>query len=152
MDLGEKLKKLAEKAAEQKVDWEASKSEWISNVHNLYNDIEEWLAPWKEKSYIATTRTLVPKSEEPLGVYEIERMEITAGDETIVLEPFGTVIIGGHGRIDIYRRGFKVDAQMLILMEAPEGNLRWELWKDKFSRARLPFNKDTLEQLMDEWL
>jgi len=152
MALKEKLKKLAEKAAEQKVDWEASKSGWISSVHDLYDDIESWLAPWKEQSYIATTRTLVPKSEEPLGDYEIEKMEITAGDETIVLEPFRTIIIGGHGRIDIYRRGFKFDAQMLILMKDSGGKSRWELWKDRFAGPKLPFNKDTLEQLMDEWL
>lgn len=152
MDLGEKLKKLAEKDAEQKVDWEATKSEWIEAVHRLYDDVEAWLAPWKDKGYLTTPRTFVPKSEEPLGGYEIQKMEITAGDETIVLEPFRRIIIGGQGRIDIYRRGFKFDAQMLLRLEDSEGNLRWELWKDKFAGVRLPFNKDTLEQLMDEWL
>jgi len=152
MGLEEKLKRLAEKAAEEKVDWESCKSEWIARVSALYDDVEAWLAHWKEKGYLATTRTLTLKSEEPLGDYEIETLEITAGDETVVLEPFRRLVIGALGRVDVYLRGFKSDAQMLLSLEDVEGRLRWELWRSKFSGPRLPFNKDTFERLLEEWL
>ncbi|MGO9569832.1 MAG: hypothetical protein ACLP5H_20050 [Desulfomonilaceae bacterium] len=150
--LEEKLKRLAEKAAEEKVDWEACKSEWIARVGKLYDEVEEWLMPWKEKGYITLARTLTPKSEEPLGDYEIGTLEITAGDETIVFEPFRRLVIGALGRIDVYLRGFKSDAQMLLSLEDAEGRLRWELWRSKYSGPGLPFNKETLEKLLEEWL
>jgi hypothetical protein len=30
--------------------------------------------------------------------------------------------------------------------------LHWEIWKSKKQKERIPFNKDTFEKLMDEWL
>ena len=52
MSLGEKLKSLAERAAKDEVDWAARKSEWISAVGALYDDIELWLKPWRDDGYL----------------------------------------------------------------------------------------------------
>ena len=152
MSLQEKLKILAEKTAEEKVDWASRKSEWISAVGRLYDDIERWLEPWREQGYLTVTRSPIPKSEEPLGDYEIDTLEITAGDETVVFEPFGRNVIGALGRIDVYLRGFKSDAQLLVRLVNVEGEVRWELWKSKFSGPRTPFDKKCLETLLDELL
>lgn len=152
MTLEEKLKRLAEKAAEDKVDWEARKSEWISYVNQLYSEIESWLALWIERGYLTVTRTPTPKWEDPLGDYMIDTLEITAGDQTVVLEPFGRNVLGALGRIDIYLRGFKSDAQMLLLLPALDGTQRWELWKSRYSGSRHPFDKERLERLLNEWL
>jgi len=152
MSLQEKLKSLAERGAEEKVDWALRKSEWISAVGRLYDDIELWLEPWREQGYLTVTRSPIPKSEEPLGDYEIDALEITAGDETVVFEPFGRIVIGAIGRIDVYRRGFKSDAQMLVRLANVEDEVRWELWKSKFSGRGTLFDKDCLERLLDELL
>lgn len=152
MSLQEKLKSLAEKAAKEKVDWAGRRSEWISAVGRLYDDIELWLKPWREQGYLTITRSPIPKSEEPLGDYEIDTLEITAGDETVVFEPFGGNVIGALGRIDVYLRGFKSDAQLLVRLANVKEEVRWELWKSKFSGPRIPFDKICLERLLDELL
>jgi len=152
MSLEEKLKKLAEKK-DAKAEWEAAKSKWIAVVKDLYEDIESWVQPWKDKGYLSVNRTLKSKSEEPVGDYEIDALEITVGDEAIVLEPFGMNVIGAIGRIDVYLRGFKSDAKLLLRLVNIEGEERWELWDGKFSgAARYPFDKIRLERLMDQWL
>lgn len=150
MSLQEKLKSLAERTEMEKVDWAGRKSEWISAVNRLYDDIELWLKPWRDQGYLKITRSPMPKWEEPLGDYEIDTLEITAGDETVVFEPFGRNVIGALGRIDVYLRGFKSDAQMLVRLANEEEEARWELWKTKFSGPKVPFDKDSLENLLDE--
>uniref|UniRef100_A0A7C4EX09 Uncharacterized protein n=1 Tax=Desulfomonile tiedjei TaxID=2358 RepID=A0A7C4EX09_9BACT len=152
MGLQEKLKTLAERAAEEKVVWSGRKSEWISAVGRLYDDIELWLKPWREQGYLTVARAPIPKSEEPLGDYDIDALEVCAGDETVVFEPFGRNVIGALGRIDVYRRGFKSDAQFLIRLANDEGEVRWELRKSKFSGPGIPFDKNCLERLLDELL
>lgn len=152
MSLQEKLKSLAEKTAEEKVDWARRRDEWISAVGSLYDDIELWLGPWREQGYLTVTRAPVPKREEPLGDYVIDTLEITAGDETVVFEPFGRNVIGALGRIDVYLRGFKSDAQLLVRLANLEDEVRWELWKSKFSGPRTLFDKNCLERLLDELL
>ncbi|MFA6223025.1 MAG: hypothetical protein WC647_11995 [Desulfomonilaceae bacterium] len=152
MSLEDKLKRLTERAAEEKVNGESLRSEWISAVGDLYDDVESWLKLWKEKGYLTVTRTPILKSEEPLGDYVIDTLEITAGDETVVFEPFGRNVIGALGRIDVYLRGFKSDAQLLLRLRNTEGLHRWELWKTKFSGPKFPFDKVCLEKLLDEWL
>jgi hypothetical protein len=150
MALEEKLKRLSEKASEDKALSERFRSEWIAAVNALYEEIEGWLQPWMDKGYLKTARTALPKYEEPLGDYEIDGLEITAGDETVVFEPYGMNVIRALGRIDVYLRGFKLDAQMLLLLEDTTGRRRWELWKDKYSGSKCPFEKACLERLLDE--
>ena len=107
----------------------------------------------ERKNLLKVTRSPIPISEEPLGVYEIDTLEITAGDETVVFEPFGRNVIGALGRIDVYLRGFKSDAQLLLRLANLEGEgYRWELWKSKFSGSRIPFDKGCLENLLNELL
>jgi hypothetical protein len=152
MSLEEKLKSLAEKAGKEEVDWAARRSEWISAVGGLYEDIELWLMPWIEQGYLTVTRSPLPKWEESLGDYEIDTLEITAYDETVVFEPFARNVIGALGRVDVYLRGFKSDAQLLFRLANVEDEVRWELWKSKFSGPRIQFDKGCLERLLDELL
>ncbi len=152
MGLEEKLKRLAERSVEEKVDQDHCKSEWISAVTRLYDDVEVWLKPWIDKGYLRLERNPMPKFEESLGDYEIDTLEITAGNETIVFEPFGRNVIGARGRIDVYSRGFRFDGRLLLRFGIVEGEQRWELWQSKTSGPRFPFDKDRLEKLLDEWL
>jgi hypothetical protein len=152
MTLEEKLKRLAERAGEEKADAKERRDEWISAVNSLYDKVENWLKPFSDKKYLTVIRTPMQKTEELLGDYEIDTLEIRAGDETVVMEPFGRNVIGALGRIDVFLRGFKSDAQMLLRLTNLEGELRWELWEHKFPGSpRYPFNEDSLEKLLNKW-
>lgn len=152
MSLEDKLRSLAERTAKEKVDWAGQRSEWISAVDLLYDDIEGWLKSWTVKEYLTLARSPIPKSEERLGDYEIDTLEVTAGDQTIVFEPFGRNVIGALGRIDVYLRGFKSDGQLLVRLVDEKGDVRWELRKNKFSGSGTPFDRTCLERLLDELL
>jgi len=61
-------------------------------------------------------------------------------------------VIGAHGRIDFYLRGYKSDALLLLLLEDGEGTLRWEVWKSKDTGFRKPFSRETFESILEQWL
>ena len=152
MTLEEKLKRIAERAGEAKEDTLERQDEWISAVNHLYDEVENWLKPLTDKKFLTVIRIPMQKSEELLGDYEIDTLEIRAGDETVVMEPFGRNVIGALGRIDVFLRGFRSDAQMLVRLANLEDELRWELWEHKFSGSpRYSFNKDTLEKVLNKW-
>ena len=91
-------------------------------------------------------------SEEHLGKYEIPKLKLIVGSEAIVLEPVGRHVLGARGRIDLYLIGFKSDARMVLWREDLDGTRRWEVWSDKSGRSRMPFNQETLERIMADWL
>lgn len=96
------------------IDWESKKILWLTKVDELYNQIESWLSDWiKEKKISISkneTRTVV---EEHIGKYEVPVMKISIGNEKIELNPVGTLIIGGRGRVDVKGSAGEV---MLILL------------------------------------
>jgi len=150
--LEQKLKRLAEASAAQKEEWDRVREEWIAEVTRLYSDVKGWVQTWQEKGYLTASESHIELSEEHLGDYEIPKLELTAGTEAIVFEPVGRNILGALGRIDLYLRGFKSDARMLVWLEDVEGKRRWELWTEKYRGPKIPFNQDALEQVMNEWL
>jgi hypothetical protein len=150
--LEQKLRRLAEVSAVQQEQWDEIRKEWITEVNRLFDEVEGWLHKWTGKGYLAVRRSSITLSEEHLGDYEIPQLELIAGPERIVLEPLGRHILGALGRIDLYLAGFKSDARMVLWLEDVEGSRRWEVWRDKYGGPRLPFNQETLERIMNEWL
>jgi len=150
--LERKLKRLAEESAVQQEKYDEIRKEWIAEVSRLFDEVESWLHKWAGKGYLTVRRSSVSLSEEHLGDYEIPQLELIAGPERIVLEPLGRHILGALGRIDLYLAGFKSDARMVLWLEDVEGSRRWEVWTDRYGGPRLPFNQETLERIMTEWL
>jgi hypothetical protein len=132
--LEQKLKRLAEVSSVQQGQWDEIRKEWIAEVNRLFDEVESWLNKWTGKGYLAVRRSRITLSEEHLGDYEIPQLELIAG------------------RIDLYLAGFKSDARMVLWLDDVEGSRRWEVWKDKYGGPRLPFNQETLERIMNEWL
>jgi hypothetical protein len=150
--LEQKLKWLAESPEEKDVNWQERKEAWKRRVSQLYDVVESWLKVYADKRYLSTQRSKMHLSEELLGDYEIETLKIYAGDSTVIFEPYAHSVIGAHGRIDLYLRGYKSDRLLLILTEPTDDRLEWEVWKGRDFGFRKRFTKEVLEDILYGWL
>ncbi len=111
-----------QKTDEQSVDWEERKNWWQGKMSALLDDIESWLAPLIYDHTIAFTRQRVQCREETLGAYQIESGLIKLGNDTLSLNPVGSVIVGGFGRVDV--KG--PNGSVLFLLCAPDPDVPTE--------------------------
>jgi len=152
MSLEQKLKEIAQQRQTVAIDWDQRRDEWIRSVEELYSQIEEWFRDLLEQGLMAVRRTPKELSEEYLGTYQIEVLQIEMGDTTVVLDPVGRNIIGATGRIDMYVRGYRDDAMLLIRVELEEGNPTWQIRKRTDTGFRIDLSKDALEQIFESWV
>ncbi|MDM8550242.1 hypothetical protein QUF72_09200 [Desulfobacterales bacterium HSG2] len=152
MSLEEKLKKasLNRKKKDSEIDWDKRRLLWTEQVGILYGNVEKWLKRYIEKNYISVHFYEIALHEEHIGKYSMDVLELDLGEPSVVFRPVGTNMIGACGRVDWYVSGHLDDKRMLILRENDESQgFQWELWK---KRHRRPFNRDTLEETLEEWL
>lgn len=86
---------------DQSIDWKRLKSDWIDYVSQLYNFVEKCLESYIQTGKVQVRREHKSITEESIGTYRIEKAAIEIGNDTIVLEPIGILIIGAFGRVDI---------------------------------------------------
>jgi hypothetical protein len=154
MTLREKLKKLAEREKNFSDKLEKDKSIWIDEVKKLYKDIESWFRDEIKKNYMVIEYP-------PLENFEYEEffnmvsMQINLGGRhgpAVIIEPVGINIAGALGNADLYFRGHKDEGVFLLLIKDEDnGELHWVIWRSR-KEKEIPFNKDTLENLLNEWL
>ncbi len=84
----------------ESIDWEKKKNEWIESVSTLYKFVDECLDPYLQAGKVQIRREKKSLTEEYIGTYSIEKLIIGIGENTIVLEPIGTLIVGAFGRVD----------------------------------------------------
>ena len=72
---------------------------FITDVNNLYNEIDNWLRSQK----LSTTREKKDISEEAYGQYSIDQLIISdsTGSKVATLTPVGAGVIGAKGRVDV---------------------------------------------------
>lgn len=87
--------------AEQKINWEKRREEWLSHVQVFFNQVQEFLHDYVSKGQIEIVFNTMKINEEYLGEYEVQKASIFIGKNQIVLEPVGTLIIAAWGRIDM---------------------------------------------------
>ncbi len=87
--------------ASESIDWEKRKNEWIDSVYRLYNFVDACLDSYKKAGKVQVKREQKTITEEFIGTYYIKKSVIEIGDDTIVIEPIGTLIIGSFGRVDV---------------------------------------------------
>ncbi|MFE1599363.1 hypothetical protein [Methylobacterium sp. ID0610] len=122
-------------------------SAWRAEVSRLYDDIAEWLLPYTDDGGIQLERHAKAASEESLGSYEIDQLDIVVGREIVRLDPQGTMVIGARGRIDMSHLG-SGDPRVLVLT-GDEAAPAWHL-VDRTSRTRLtPLTKESLEAALE---
>jgi len=153
MALEDKLKKLAErKAAEQSFDWNAERDKWLRALGRIYTDIEGWMQPYVAKKLATTRRTQIELSEEKIGKYKCQVLEIDFSGQVIRFEPVGTLIIGAWGRIDIQRKPRGLRGETMLTLENSREAPEWALWFSGSSGERRPFTQETLEGAIELWI
>lgn len=95
-------------------------AEWQQSVLNLYNQIRDWLADYEKAEELSFAFEAIDIREESLGVYEIQTMKIHAGPMIVQVQPVGRVIIGGFGRVDMFRQGRSARDERILFIRAVE--------------------------------
>lgn len=103
-DLMKEIKEKKEKAATASTPFNPQDriERYKQRVEELYNLIsDDWLHENVEAGLISIIREPVKIIEERLGEYELDSLIITIDEKRIILKPYGTILIGTRGRIDI---------------------------------------------------
>jgi hypothetical protein len=126
LPLRETLSELHE-AAQQRPNPDAIVTRWQKAVSDLYAIIERNLADYTAEGLLILQQREVSRSEEGLGVYAINELHIIAGTETIILTPIGVTVIGAHGRVDMFKRGY-VNTRCILLWTGKATNAAgWQI-------------------------
>ena len=152
MSLKDKLRQLSKGTDDAPIDFEKQKSKWLTSVRNLYQTIQDkWLSDLEAEGLIKIERNPISLSEEDIGTYSIEKMEICYSTGSVVLEPVGCNIIGGDGRIDFYLRGTFSKGFMVILVREDDKE-EWHLMNKQNKDNRKVLSKTTLEETIEQWI
>ena len=149
MALFEKLKEIKTGEANGSLDWDTRRERWIQQVHHLFSQIQAWLSDYESQNYLSTSVTMKPLNEEHLGAYEIEVLTIKAGLRKVILDPVGSIVIGGEGRIDFYRSGEYSARFMLILTHFDDIAHPWLRVPADNKTAQVHLTKEVLEETIE---
>lgn len=150
MSLREKLLKSEE---ESRRDWETRKIRWQNAVGKLYVDVMNWLAELERDGLVRFVQVENEASEELLGSYKINQLEMDFKKTKVILQPVGAMVVGADGRVDMFRRGFHDQAVMLIYTTGnDEGEGGWDIWSGTSPRDARPLTKENLETILEAWL
>jgi hypothetical protein len=137
------------------IDWEERKTWWQNQMRSLLDDVTGWLRPLIDDHSIELIRKKTDYSEQYLGSYEIDCALIKLGSEIISLNPSGSVIIGGFGRVDAKGPNGTV---LLILTnlddDVPQNERRksatWFYAHPKRRSNLLPLTKHSFEKIVSD--
>ena len=75
--------------------------EWTEAADSLFQQVQQWVAEDRAQDW-RISLSLVDITEESLGSYGTQVMEINTHGGRLVLEPVGRDVLGAKGRIDLY--------------------------------------------------
>ena len=152
MSLKDKLKTLRDSNDDSKINWEKNKNEWIDSVNHLFEIVQDdWFLELKDEGLLKIKTLPIYITEEHIGKYSIDKMEIIYATGSIIFEPIGRNIIGGIGRIDLYLKGEFGKGRMLILFRENNQD-NWFLVSKKTSHDQKLLSKESLEKAIEQWI
>lgn len=106
------LRKLQDQPKTVEEHFAEKRQEWIDDVAELIDSMEEWLAPVVEKGLARLERRSVDIDEPDTGPYSVAALTIHLGERAVKVEPRGMCvvgvvrtgsdrIIGARGRVDL---------------------------------------------------
>ena len=143
--LAEYLKSRREDQSLVAADSAKIRAEWLRQLEQLMNDVDQWLEPAVEAG-LKVTRTSVTVKERMLGAYAAPKRVIEFAGRRIEIEPKARIIVGGNGRVDI---SSTVGRVFLIFSKAGGG---WAVVKDRDWTSREPLTRETFERLLEAFL
>jgi hypothetical protein len=86
---------------EERQNWRQERDEWLSRLDSLYRQIQSYLKPYIQRGTIAISFSEIILTEEYIGPYGAQKMEIQIGRQKVTLTPVGTLLVGTKGRVDV---------------------------------------------------
>ncbi len=122
-----KQKHALSKAHRHQPYWEAKQRQWLSAVQELYDDIQKWLQSSIKQGVVTVKTTPITITEPYLGSYDVEKLEIQVGEETVSIDPQGVELANILG--EVVMRGPVGQAKLWLMPAGPalEKNNRWYL-------------------------
>ena len=80
---------------------EETLADWLRELDDLYSAMEEYLQSYTESGQIMIERRSVELAEDYLGTYDAEALAMSIGNDEIIAQPVGTMLIGSSGRVDL---------------------------------------------------
>ena len=74
---------------------------WRRELEVLYDSMEGYLKSYVDSGEIEIERRPVQITEDYLGTYEAEALALSIGNDEVVAQPVGTLLIGSSGRVDL---------------------------------------------------
>ena len=74
---------------------------WKNELAKLYASMKEWLKPYIDSGKVRIEPHTVELVEEYLGRYEAPALSIFIGNNEVIAEPVGSILIGAKGRVDL---------------------------------------------------
>ena len=74
---------------------------WLRELDGLYSAMEGYLRSYTESGQIRIERRPVQLTEEYLGTYDAEALAMSIGNDEVIAQPVGTLLIGSSGRVDL---------------------------------------------------
>jgi|AGTN01.2.fsa_nt_gi hypothetical protein len=109
--------------ANGQIDWSQKRNLWIENLTSFYSIVEGFLAEYIASDKISVVRQAKTIDEEYIGSYNVDRLLIRIGEDSVRLDPIGTNMIGTSGRVDLI---------------GPSGSVKFVLAKKGVSEPEAP--------------
>ncbi len=151
---------LAEQAAREKSPHERAKlvEEWQKAVHELFAQIQAWLAEDDATQLLTFHRNEMQKNEVGLGPYRIPILQVRLPSRFVTFEPISRFVAGGigrradlglaaAGRVDMKHAGEKC---MLYRAVVPGGSKWFIVNENDYSAEEL--TKETFETAFQDLL
>ena len=76
-------------------------ADWLRELDTLYSAMEGYLRSYTDSGQIKIERRPVQLTEEYLGTYDAEALAMSIGNDEVIAQPVGTMLIGSSGRVDL---------------------------------------------------
>ena len=85
----------------EELNCEETLATWRRELEALYDSMQGYLKSYVDSGEIKIERCPVQVTEECLGTYDSEALAISIGNDEVVAQPVGTLLIGSSGRVDM---------------------------------------------------
>jgi len=128
--------------SDKSIDWPARRRKWKKDVAGLYKTIRGWLSPLIADGTIQIDESKVKLREDYIGTYEISRLHILIGDQTVIFRPKGALVYGAEGRVDL--TGTRSDNVLLV------NDGQWSIVEGGDRVRFVPFTEESFRGLLEE--
>jgi len=129
MPLKDTLNRLREQEKQEKQDRPALIAGWQAAVDALLTQIHSYLSEYEKDGSLIIKQKRIRFTEENLGTYEINAMEIQAGPILVLVQPVGLIVTGAEGRVDMHRQGRPGEEHRIMLLRMrPSGTTSMPAW------------------------